>query len=133
VTTRTDRKLTGLSVQGLGVLRGGVPILTGLSFDLSPGEAVLVRGPNGSGKSTLLRALAGLIRPDEGVIAPEDLAEQAHALGHRDPVKPSLSVRRQLAFVSAVLGASPDDAAMGRALQVVGLAGIADRQGSAGG
>ncbi|MBZ4022556.1 hypothetical protein CKO11_08815 [Rhodobacter sp. TJ_12] len=35
---------------------------------IAPGEAVALSGPSGAGKTTLLAALAGLIRPDEGVI-----------------------------------------------------------------
>ena len=33
------------------------------------GEITVLTGPNGSGKSTLLRVIAGLVRPDSGVIA----------------------------------------------------------------
>jgi putative ABC transport system ATP-binding protein len=35
---------------------------------LHAGEIVAVTGPSGSGKSTLLHCLAGLVRPDEGVV-----------------------------------------------------------------
>lgn len=38
------------------------------SFDVNPGEFVLIFGRSGSGKSTLLGMLAGLIRPTSGII-----------------------------------------------------------------
>lgn len=40
------------------------PALQGISFELSPGESLLVVGPSGSGKSSLALAIAGLIPRD---------------------------------------------------------------------
>lgn len=57
---------TVLNVSGLAVSAGGVPLLSGLSFTLCPGEAAAFLGPSGCGKSTLLRAVSGLIPPDAG-------------------------------------------------------------------
>lgn len=45
---------------------GGIRALTGISFQLMPGEFAAVAGPSGSGKSTLLNLLGGLDRPDRG-------------------------------------------------------------------
>ena len=44
-----------LHADDLTLARGGVPVLTGLSFDLDAGQALILRGPNGAGKTTLLR------------------------------------------------------------------------------
>lgn len=46
----------------------GLPVLSGLSLAIAPGERVGVIGRVGSGKSTLLRLLAGLYRPRDGQI-----------------------------------------------------------------
>ena len=45
-----------------------VHILKGISVDIGRGEAVGLVGPSGSGKSTLLMLIAGLERPDSGVV-----------------------------------------------------------------
>ena len=50
-----------LSAMNVEIHRGGRRGLSGVSFALWPGEAMVVTGPNGAGKSTLLRALAGLL------------------------------------------------------------------------
>ena len=123
-----------LVVEGLGVDRGGRPVLRDLGFAVASGEALAVLGPNGAGKSTLLRTIAGLIAPAAGRIAFKDgdpdlaLREQIHMLGHLDAVKGGLGVRRNLAFARDVLGGRGD---LDAALETVGLAHIADLPGSA--
>jgi vitamin B12/bleomycin/antimicrobial peptide transport system ATP-binding/permease protein len=50
-----------LSAQDLTLaLPSGEVLLAGLSLQVAPGDAVLVKGPSGSGKSTLFRAFAGI-------------------------------------------------------------------------
>ena len=55
-----------LAVRGLSTGYGGLPALTGVSFELEPGERISVLGPNGGGKSTLFRALLGELAPLSG-------------------------------------------------------------------
>jgi sulfate/thiosulfate transport system ATP-binding protein len=47
---------------------GGFTALDRVSVDVPTGTLTALLGPSGSGKSTLLRVIAGLERPDEGVI-----------------------------------------------------------------
>jgi len=56
-----------LSIDNLTkVYPDGTRALDGLSFDVSPGEGVVILGHNGCGKSTLMKCLTGLERPTSG-------------------------------------------------------------------
>ena len=57
-----------LDVDNLHVAYGGIQALRGVSLRIAPGETVMVTGPNGAGKSTLMKALAGLVKPQQGRI-----------------------------------------------------------------
>jgi len=55
-------------VENLGKRFANNWVFRGLTFDLNPGDALIVLGANGSGKSTLLKIVAGLLSPTEGSI-----------------------------------------------------------------
>jgi len=46
----------------------GVPVLKGISFEVSSGEIVALVGGSGTGKSVLLKHIAGLLKPDKGKV-----------------------------------------------------------------
>src|ERR1700681_4541509 len=111
--------------RGVRCVRGGRDVFSGLDFEASAGEALAVTGPNGSGKTSLLRLIAGLLTISGGSIdlaggeAELTLPEQAHYLGHRDALKPALSVLENLAFWRDFLGGAAFGAA--ESLAAVGL------------
>ena len=90
-------------------------MFSGLDFAAASGEALAVTGPNGSGKTSLLRLIAGLLIMASGSIDLEhgeaelSLPEQAHYLGHRDALKPALSVLENLIFWRDFLGGEVSD------------------------
>jgi teichoic acid transport system ATP-binding protein len=55
--------------------------LRDVSFTLHPGDILGVIGANGAGKSTLCRALAGLLRPDEGQLSVSGTSSALLSLG----------------------------------------------------
>jgi len=91
-----------LHVTDLNLARAGVPVLTGVSFALQPGKALILRGPNGAGKTTLLRTIAGLQDALSGhITGAEDRIAYA---GHADGLKAMLSVSENLTFWAQVFG-----------------------------
>lgn len=116
--------------RGVTCVRGGREVFAALDFEAVSGEAVAVVGRNGSGKTSLLRLIAGLLIPAGGTIALDagdtelTLPEQCHYLGHRDALKPALSVAENLAFWADFLGGERFDAA--ESLATVGLDHAAD-------
>ena len=118
-----------LTVTDLAVGRGGVPLMAGVSFVLSPGRALVLRGPNGSGKTTLLRTVAGLQPALAGDVAGAD--ERIAYAAHADGLKAALTVTENLTFWAAVFGQTAIAPAVA-AFDLEGLAGRRAGQLSAG-
>lgn len=124
-----------LTVSGVAAGYGARSVFSGVSLELRGGEALVVSGHNGSGKSTFLRLLAGLQRPDAGVIAYDaggvayDPRDAAPLIGWVAPdlmLYRELTARENLRFFAAVRGAPIDDGAIDALLERVGLGGRAD-------
>lgn len=71
-----------LSVTGLGFRYAGAarPALDGVSLDVANATTLAVVGPSGAGKTTLLRAIAGLLRTQNG-----DVSLDGESIVHRPP------------------------------------------------
>jgi iron complex transport system ATP-binding protein len=63
-TTRSE----ALFADGVSIGYGRVTVVTDLSLTVPRAAFTVLLGPNGSGKSTILRALAGLIKPQTGLV-----------------------------------------------------------------
>ena len=88
--------------RGFGSGDARVEALRGVSFEIRPGELVVLRGRSGSGKTTLLNLVGGLDRPDAGRVS---------VAGHRlDDISAAelLRLRREkMAFVFQSFGLIP--------------------------
>ena len=102
-----------LIVENLCIDRGGQEIVSGISFELVSGDALIVTGENGSGKSTTLRGVSGLLPLSAGSVSLLDetgkmfegaMREYCHYLGHQNAMKSSLSVKENLEFWQSFCG-----------------------------
>lgn len=115
-------KLWGHSLR---CVRGGRTVFSDLGFEVSAGQGLAITGPNGAGKSSLLRMISGLLPIAGGSVGLDSgepdllLSEQAHYLGHRDALKPALTVLENLDFWRNFLGGEATDGIAG--LEAVGL------------
>jgi len=114
---------------------GPLTAVADVSFSVAPGEIYGLLGPNGAGKTTTISCICGLLEPDEGQIALEeiDLKSNPRAFKRRIGVVPQetaiyedLSARENLRFWGSLAGLG------GRALSaridtVLGVVGLADR------
>jgi len=110
-----------LRLTNVAVARGGVPVLSGVSFSIAQGEALVLRGPNGSGKTTLMRTVAGLQPQLSGDI--DGATDTVAYAGHADGLKAMLSVAENLNFWAAVYGQKD----IAPALDAYALAPLTDR------
>lgn len=127
----------GLFVRDLTVRFDGTVAVDGVDLDVPAGSVTAVLGPSGSGKSTLLRAVAGLETPAVGTIRydDQDLAQvpthkRGFALMFQDgQLFPHQSVGRNVGYPLRLRHRSGRevDARVGELLDLVGLAGFADR------
>lgn len=127
-----------VSIQSLSLSRGGRQLFSRLNLNFTRGEAVALTGRNGAGKTSLLRAVAGLIRPDEGAIAfgaveADAAREHIHLLGHLDGLKTGRTAWDELAFWARYAGGREAEAeAAARSLDLTRLLELEVRRLSAG-
>jgi heme exporter protein A len=123
-----------LSAVDLSCERDERELFSQLNFAIAAGEVLHVQGANGSGKTTLLRILCGLNADYTGSIlwngaerhkVHEEFCAGVFYLGHSPAINKTLTPRENLRWYCASRGFA-DDAAIGRELNTLGLAGYDD-------
>lgn len=100
-----------LSAQQLACTRQQKILFADLSFQVQPGQTLLITGANGTGKSSLLRLLTGMATPAHGNVywnnqeITNDLSsyvEHMHYLGHNNGLRLGLSIAENLLLASEI-------------------------------
>lgn len=125
-----------VSLSGVAVRAGAVPILRDINLTVAPGETVGLFGANGAGKTTLLRVIATLNTPSSGTGsvfgAPLNHSDRFEVrdrigyIGHTPGLYPELTLGENLRFVAEAMGFETDSP--NQYLEMVGLAGAIDRR-----
>lgn len=126
---------------GLSYAYGSTPVVHDVDLTVSRGEFLALVGPNGSGKSTLLRVLLGALRPSRGSVRllgrPPNEVTDRWRIGYV-PQRPTLApdvpaTVREIVTTGRLARRgwwrplrSGDIAAVGHALESVGLDDLAD-------
>ncbi|MBL4809081.1 MAG: ABC transporter ATP-binding protein, partial [Phycisphaerales bacterium] len=113
----------------------GPRVLDAVSCTIEPGTITAIIGPNGAGKSTLIRLLAGLASPDQGHVQIDQTrldtlngtkrASRLAYIAQRSSLAFDFDVRLVVSFGRLALPKDP--AAVERALERFGLAGLASK------
>jgi NitT/TauT family transport system ATP-binding protein len=106
-----------------------------VSFDIHPGEKIILLGPSGCGKSTLLKAIAGFIEPAAGTISLQGRAtldpgpDRAVVFQEFDQLFPWRTVLDNVAYPLRMNGRSKEAArtAAERYVEMTNLSPAADR------
>ncbi|MES2997005.1 MAG: ABC transporter ATP-binding protein [Verrucomicrobiota bacterium] len=125
--------------RGYRIGKKAVEVLHGIDMRVGRGEKVFLCGPSGAGKTTLLYTLAGLERPEKGVVRIQ--GRNLYAMSRKEQASfrnreigyvfqnyhllPELTALENVAVPGAIAGRNTDVAAM-KALERVGLAARAD-------
>ena len=79
-----------ISIRGLYKSFEDNEVLNGIDLDLHKGENLIVLGRSGSGKSVLIKIIAGLMKPDKGVV--KVLGNDIHKLTKKELIELRLKI-----------------------------------------
>ncbi len=120
-----------IEVRSLRVVRGPRVVLDDFNLAVDRGTLTGLLGPSGSGKSTLMRAIVGVQQIAAGTVevlgmpaGSEPVRSRVGYLTQAPSVYKDLTVRQNLRYFAAVLGADPD--AVQRAIDQVDLGSHAE-------
>jgi heme ABC exporter ATP-binding subunit CcmA len=119
-----------LVMRGVKKSFGLKPVLRSLDLTLQAGQHLALLGNNGAGKTTLLRILAGLVRPEGGLItlAGLDITRQLHEIrrkvgfvAHQANVYDELTALENLIFFARMYTVEHPEKRAKKLLERVGL------------
>ena len=102
-----------LTIDNLSFYKDNKKIFSELSFSLSISSALIITGKNGCGKSSLLKIIAGIYETQSGRVLwgnenienfRDDFNGDTQFIGHKNFLKPELTVKENLEFYADLRG-----------------------------
>ncbi len=122
---------TGLRFEKIDKRYGGLYALRRITFEIAPGECVVLAGRNGSGKTTLLRVASQIVRPTAGKLSfpgRDTVATSGNGLpgrpgyvAHTTMVYDELTAEENLVFFAKLQNVEQPVERAGELLREVGL------------
>ena len=114
---------TLIHIDGMTIGHGKKVLYENVSFDINEGDCIMLCGANGSGKTTLLKAIAGLQHPGCRVTMIPSRIPKVKGFSVKEFVK--VSCFKQTDMTGKL--SESDEAALGRALERLGIDHLKDR------
>ena len=102
-----------LTIDNLSFYKDNKKIFSELSFSISISSALIITGKNGCGKSSLLKIIAGIYETQSGRVLwgnenienfRDDFNGDTQFIGHKNFLKPELTVKENLEFYADLRG-----------------------------
>ena len=112
-----------IHIEGMKIGHGKKVLYENIAFDIHEGDCIMLCGANGSGKTTLLKAIAGLQHPGCRVTMIPSRIPKVKGFSVKEFVK--VSCFKQTDMTGKL--SESDEAALGRALERLGIDHLKDR------
>lgn len=123
-----------LALEHATVGYGRRPVLSGVQFDIHPGQFWCFLGPNGEGKTTLIKALLGALKPMRGRVRRKEWLFRRRKVSYvpqRLDLNPALPMSVREFVLSGMAGLGSDgpmrENRLERSLELVGLRGSREK------
>jgi len=129
MSTQTSTLISRIEIRDLVKRFHHQPVLNHLSLTINDGDFCVLVGDNGAGKTTLLRILAGLVRPNHGVvticgsdpISEHPLRRSIGYVGHHPMFYQDLTALENLMHYARLYQVGNIPRTIAEAIQAVGL------------